>query len=218
MRRIGRQLSYANVAATLALVFAMTGGAIAASGGFTANGKLQACVNEEGGIKLLKSGKHCKRGQKTIAWNQTGPAGAKGPAGAGGATGAAGANGANGATGFTSTLPSGKTEVGTFGGDADGEGPYYMPISFNIPIASFPEIVIMGLKAPPTQECPGTVGQPKAAPGHLCIYPGQLLGATLFTFDPAVGAGEQTYGTMLGLKVTTPPAHFFGYGTWAVTG
>ena len=92
-----RHVSYANVAATLALVFAMSGGAIAATGGFSNGGKLQACVNEEGGLKLLKSGKRCKRGQKTVAWNMTGPAGTKGAAGAAGAPGASGANGAAGA-------------------------------------------------------------------------------------------------------------------------
>jgi hypothetical protein len=90
-----RHVSYANVAATLALVFAMSGGAIAATGGFSSGGKLQACVNEEGTLKLLKSGKHCKKGQKTVAWNMTGPAG---PAGTKGATGS-GTPGTLGATG-----------------------------------------------------------------------------------------------------------------------
>jgi hypothetical protein len=94
-----RHVSYANVAATLALVFAMSGGAIAATGGFSSGGKLQACVNEEGGLKLLKAGKHCRKGQKTVAWSMTGPAGAKGANGAAGAQGAAGANGAAGAAG-----------------------------------------------------------------------------------------------------------------------
>jgi hypothetical protein len=91
MGRVSRHLSYANVAATLALVFAMTGGAIAATGGFTSNGKLQACVNGGGGLTLLKAGKKCKRGQKTIAWNQKGPAG---PKGAPGTSGIAALNGA----------------------------------------------------------------------------------------------------------------------------
>jgi hypothetical protein len=99
MERIGKHLSYANVAATLALVFAMSGGAIAATGGFSSGGSLRACANEEGGIKLLRAGKHCRKGQKTVAWNQTGPAGAKGATGAAGAPGAAGATGATGAAG-----------------------------------------------------------------------------------------------------------------------
>src|SRR5665647_3638988 len=86
MERIRRHLSYANVAATLALVFGMSGGAIAATGGFSSGGTLRACANEEGGLKLLQAGKRCKRGQKTVSWSQTGPAGANGAAGATGAT------------------------------------------------------------------------------------------------------------------------------------
>jgi len=99
MERIRSHLSYANVAATLALVFGMTGGAVAATGGFSSGGKLQACANEEGTLKLLKVGKKCKRGQKTVAWNQTGPAGPKGANGAPGAPGAQGGQGGQGPQG-----------------------------------------------------------------------------------------------------------------------
>jgi len=88
MERIRRHLSYANVAATLALVLAMSGGAIAATGGFTSGATLRACANEEGAIRLLKPGKTCRKGQKTVAWNMTGPAGATGAPGTAGATGA----------------------------------------------------------------------------------------------------------------------------------
>jgi hypothetical protein len=91
MERIGQHLSYANVAATLALVFAMSGGAIAATGGFTAaSSSIKACVGSSGVLKVLK-GKKCKCGQKAVSWNQQGPAGAKG------ATGPSGIAGLNGA-------------------------------------------------------------------------------------------------------------------------
>jgi hypothetical protein len=99
MERIGRHLSYANVMATVAVVFAMSGGAIAATGGFTSGGSLRACANEEGAIRLLKPGKKCKKGQTAVAWDQTGPAGAKGSTGAAGAAGAPGLAGAPGAKG-----------------------------------------------------------------------------------------------------------------------
>jgi hypothetical protein len=99
MERIRAHLSFANVAAALALVFSMTGGAIAATGGFSGGGTLRACANEEGTLKLLKAGKHCKKGQKAVSWSQTGPTGAKGAAGAPGAGGPAGANGAAGSPG-----------------------------------------------------------------------------------------------------------------------
>jgi len=94
-----KHLTYANVLATLALVFAMTGGAIAATGGFSSGGTLRACVNEEGGLKLVKAGKRCGAGRKAVAWNVTGPAGPKGTAGAVGAAGAAGPQGAAGKNG-----------------------------------------------------------------------------------------------------------------------
>src|ERR1017187_10411591 len=98
MKRIREHLSYANVAATLALLFAMSGGAIAATGGFSSGGALRACANEEGAIMLLKPGKHCRKGQTAVAWNQTGPAGAPGAKGAAGAAGAAGPAGLAGAS------------------------------------------------------------------------------------------------------------------------
>jgi hypothetical protein len=97
MKRITKHVSYANVAATLAVVLAMSGGAIAATGGFTKGGVLRACVNQEGGLKLLKSGKKCKKGQSMISWNQVGPkgiAGIQGPAGSAGAAGTPGTPGA----------------------------------------------------------------------------------------------------------------------------
>jgi hypothetical protein len=99
MNRIRAHLSYANVAATLALLFAMSGGAIAATGGFSSGGKLRACVNEGGGLKLLKSGKHCRKGLKTVAWNVTGPAGRTGAKGLPGSAGAKGASGTQGPAG-----------------------------------------------------------------------------------------------------------------------
>jgi hypothetical protein len=106
MERISKHLSFANVAAGLALLFSMSGGAIAATGGFSSGGTLRACANEEGAIRLLKPGKKCKKGQKAVSWNQTGPAGAKGVAGApggGGAVGGAGAPGAKGESGANGT-------------------------------------------------------------------------------------------------------------------
>jgi hypothetical protein len=103
MVRIRQHLSYANVVATLALMFAMSGGAIAATGGFTAaSSGIKACVGANGVLKLL-SGKKCKGGQKAVSWNQQGPAGAKGPAGAQGATGPIATAGLNGDPGPSAT-------------------------------------------------------------------------------------------------------------------
>ena len=75
------RISYANVAATLALLFSMSGGALAATH-YLINSTKQ--INP----KVLKT----LRGKE-------GPRGASGPAGASGATGATGPTGATGATG-----------------------------------------------------------------------------------------------------------------------
>jgi hypothetical protein len=99
MERIRGKLSYANVAAMLALVFAMSGGAIAATGGFSSNGTLQGCVGSSGVLRLVKPGKKCNKGQTAVAWSREGPSGRPGANGAKGATGAAGAPGAPGAKG-----------------------------------------------------------------------------------------------------------------------
>ena len=68
---------------------------------FLSGGTLRACANEEGRLKLLKSGEHCKRGTKSVSWSQTGPAGAPGGRGATGAGGPAGPTGAAGSPGAT---------------------------------------------------------------------------------------------------------------------
>jgi hypothetical protein len=103
MEWIRQHLSYANVAATLALVFAMSGGAIAATGGFTtASNSIKACVGRNGILKV-QAGKRCKSGQKAVSWNQQGPVGAQGPAGATGAMGPTGTAGLNGAPGPSAT-------------------------------------------------------------------------------------------------------------------
>src|SRR5579862_2335968 len=85
-RRIRTRLTYANVVATLALVFAMAGGAAAASHYLiTSTKQISPKVLKE----LKKPGTN----------GATGPAGAPGAAGPTGATGAAGANGNAGAEG-----------------------------------------------------------------------------------------------------------------------
>jgi len=176
-----------------------------------------ACVAKKGGaIRLVSKKAKCRKSERRISLNSEGLPGRNG---LNGRNGANGSNGANGTIGFTSTLPSGKTEVGTWAANLNTEEiSYYVPISFNIPLLAPPEgFTIIGKKAPSTVACPGTVGNPQAASGNLCIYVGELLGGTLFEFDPnQSGDGVNRYGTILGLKPTEKQA--FAYGTWAVTG
>ena len=61
-----------NALGALALFVALGGTSYAATGGFSSAGTLRACANEEGRLKLLKSGEHCKRGTKSVSWSQLG--------------------------------------------------------------------------------------------------------------------------------------------------
>jgi hypothetical protein len=141
----------------IALVFALFGGAYAASNSSN-NGKATASAKAKKG----------PRGPKG-ATGPAGPAGAQGPAGPAGAKGDAGANGSNGAagttgatgaagpkgatgaagapgatgptgfSGFTETLPAGKTETGTWSvaivPETEKGFQVSVPISFPIPTA-----------------------------------------------------------------------------------
>jgi hypothetical protein len=185
------------VISVMALVFAMFGGAYAAS-------------NSSGGGKATASAKAKKgpRGPKGPK-GDTGAAGPQGPAGAKGDTGAAGSNGTsgtngqsvtgvaattgecpaggvkytsasgantvcngkngtNGQTGFTETLPEGKTETGVWGtGLVTPTGAYGLPISFTIPLVEAPEAIIVQASENSKPGCPGRGGGPLPPTGEF---------------------------------------------------
>lgn len=104
MRIMRRHISYANVASTLALVFAMGGGAYAALAPVR-NGIIHTCVaRATGALRVVGAGGRCTRRERALAFNQRGPIGRPGPAGRvapAGRTGATGKTGATGRTGAT---------------------------------------------------------------------------------------------------------------------
>ena len=96
---IRRHLSYANVASTLALVFAMGGGAYAALSPVH-NGVIHTCYRTSNGtLRVVRAGARCGRRERALAFNQRGPVGARGATGAKGDTGKTGATGKTGRTG-----------------------------------------------------------------------------------------------------------------------
>jgi hypothetical protein len=142
-RRLRTHLTPSTLIATLALLFAMTGGAYAAS-------KYLITSTKQISPKVLKSlkGANGKAGAAG-ANGANGAQGAQGPGGAAGSkgeTGAAGANGANGAQGlagaagatgppgpFTATLPSKKTETGAWTASVAGGLSLCVPEAANQP-------------------------------------------------------------------------------------
>jgi hypothetical protein len=233
-------MTYANAVMTLALVFAMTGGAYAAK-------RYLITSTKQISPKVLKQ-------LQGIA-GPAGPQGPQGPAGANGKDGAQGlpgekgaggsngkdgvsvtssaeapganckaggskfvaasgttyaCNGENGLTGFTSTLPSGKTETGVWSVGFSKE-PAQVSISIPIPLKSELTEANTHYVTSPTTECPGSAKLPTAEPGNLCIYQANLSGE--FGGFSLTNSAE---GTVL---IFGPPVSggLQGSGTWAVT-
>jgi hypothetical protein len=217
------------VISVMALVFAMFGGAYAAS-------------NSSGGGKATASAKAKKgpRGPKG-ATGLAGPSGPQGPAGATGAAGPKGdpgpkgdkgdpgdqgPQGTPGTTGFTKTLPPGETETGTWAYGIVSVAPpnIKVPISFSIPLETAlnqSEVHFVGEGETPPAGCTGgTVENPKADPGHLCIYTGEFERGTATVLIRKVSSGVTDGADPAGAQmlIIGPPENSYGYGSWAVTG
>jgi hypothetical protein len=238
-------VSPATAIATLALVFAMTGGAYAAN-------KFLITSTKQISPKVLKALKGAKGANGANGANgaqgatgpagATGPGGATGPAGAGvtgpaGATGATGAQGVPGTTGFTETLPKEKTEIGDWSiGQVASESLQFDSVSFVIPLESAPIPVYVRENQTEPTHCPGTVKSPAAAPGYLCVYDGQESNINheptgLGSVSPVVCSNGGTLpasGCAFGKSPGTADRGGFdvtaavgtngnAYGTWAVT-
>ena len=183
------------VISVIALVFAMFGGAYAASNS-SGGGKATASAKAKKGPRGPKGatgpagpagaqGPAGPAGAKgdpgaTGATGATGPAGPAGPKGATGATGPAGPAGKDGETGFTETLPPGKTETGTWSADGVSSKSMWVKaaIAFPIPLESFIHAVYLNsedtFNEAETEGCKwesvNPEATPAAPPGTLCIF------------------------------------------------
>jgi hypothetical protein len=152
----------------------------------------------------------------------------------------------NGQTGFTETLPAGKTETGTWvisQQEVVGSALPTYAISFPIPLAegaSEAENGAVFLDAGETGEapaqrtrevevepgvtkkvgelCAGSVEEPSAAPGKLCIYTIELNGPepTVASLGGEANAYSPT-GAFMNWFVSGPGGDVFANGSWAVT-
>jgi hypothetical protein len=248
-RAIVARMSAGRVIAALALIGVFGGVAYAADGGIPGPGGLiTGCYSKQNGqLRVIKANKHCDRKlERQVKWSQKGPRGLTGLRGANGAVGAIGAVGAKGATGapgtpgtpgatgptgpagpITSTLPSGVTLKGHFAirlynGVAAAQR-VDTAISFGFTLSAAPTAnFIPNAGAVPTGCTGGTVNDPEAQPGNLCVYEGPSdvnLDPTGFVIFNAPGAAglSDTFGA--GLRATTLAAtgDTLFRGTWAVT-
>jgi hypothetical protein len=102
---IRRQITPASVLALVALVFAVTGGAFAATGGGSGSGASHATLTASAAKKKTKAPARGPAGPRgaTGATGAAGPAGSAGPAGPAGSAGGKGENGAAGTNGTNGT-------------------------------------------------------------------------------------------------------------------
>jgi hypothetical protein len=225
------------IVACVALIAALAGGAYAASGGLTAKQKKEV-------KKIAK-----QFAGKPGAPGATGPAGPKGdqgpkgdtgPEGKQGAPGTNGTNGTNGTDGEDGAcseenpickLPSEATEAGAWAlGRNAGAAGQLVDISFNLTLEEAPvvhvinkvgkEIVLgAGLEEIDQPACPGTVEQPEAAPGTLCLYTAEEEQIGYSNIDDPGTSLVETASYKTGAVVPFAPsgAGAVAYGTWAVT-
>jgi hypothetical protein len=123
-------------------------------------------------------------------------------------------------------LPEEQAETGTWGltelGANTGFGGVSIPISFSIPLASLLDehhVQIVAEGAEGTEGCQqGTVENPVAQPGWLCIYTSTenaLEGPNFNSVDPETGEnGAGRSGAILRGPVAAQ--HAFGFGVWIV--
>jgi hypothetical protein len=207
VNRLRRHITYANVAATLALVLSMTGGAFAAS------------------HYLLESTRQINPKVLRKLRGRTGPRGPIGPEGPQGLLGATGGRGPEGRTGpeglsSLSTLPSTISESGVFGLSPDNSeegGTFAQAVTFALALkeALPKEHVIYGVH--PSQ-CPGPG---EAARGYLCLYssgssgiaeaPPEVLNPELE--PPSPGAGRRGFV----VRWTAVAKDASDFGTYTVT-
>jgi hypothetical protein len=199
-RSIRRHVSYANVVATMALVFAMGGSAIAAR---------HYLITNTTQIKpsVLKS--------------------LKGRAGPKGATGLQGVQGKEGAPGkgAPTVLQSGKTEIGTYSAWGAGDPTVYVgaSVTFQTPLSGALDgshVKFVPRETSGAPNCPGTAAAPTALSGYLCVYETVAAAATyggegIFPQSTGSGNGSDPYG--FGIYFAAAAGGDFDYGTWAVT-
>lgn len=200
LKAIRRNLSPPTVIAVVALVFAMSGGAIAATN--SAKGSAEASKH-----------KGSKRGPR-------GPRGKQGPRGFVGPQGPAGPQGPKGNTGDPWTaggfLPSGASVGGTWVAGVGpelfaGKGAAAASISFGLPLHAPPAIVVVKKGKEGEEhaaECPGSVLFPKAAKGVLCLYTAEEAALELQAAIPS------PFGAVLTFSGTPGTG---SAGVWAVT-
>jgi hypothetical protein len=208
-------VTYANVAATIALVVAVSGVAAAAIPG--SNGVIHGCYQKKGGsLRVISAARHCPGSQKAIAWNQSGPRGLQGVQGMQGIQGVPGP--------ITGTLPRGVTLRGEYfiRGTATTTDPVQNTegISFGLSLSAPPTVHYIRVGGTPPAGCQGgTAADPTADPGNACVYEVRAVNAYAGTYDGVNPVNQATvFGFVIYANDNNCVCDYQVGGSWAVTG
>jgi hypothetical protein len=221
--RTNRRFGFANALSLVALFLALTGGAYAATQ--LPSGSVGTKQLKNGAVTLKKishSAQHALRG-------------AKGPQGDAGPQGPKGDPGIPGTSVFDSSVPSGKTIAGAWGGryiapQLASNNSYLISTSFPVkaPVALSDADVnaAPGTGAgDPDPSCTGSADNPTAPRGKVCVYISRANNATVAGFrltNPGVGGTSpgDAYGFVVRILDTGTVGNTAGTnaeGTWAYT-
>ena len=242
LKAIRKHMTPTTVIATLALLFAMTGGAYAAKKYLiTSTKQISPAVLKHLQGKAGPAGKNGVNGANgTNGANgaggvkgETGPQGPKGEQGPQGPQGPKGEQGPKGDKGEpwpVGGLPEGATETGVWGLTSlpakVGVGQLHIPISFAVPLQGpldeqHVHIVGEGETGAAGKGCGGGSSEnPTAEPGNLCVYLGESFLIELNHFAllnveiPGEGGAGRTGAMLVGSEVEKGA---YASGDWAVT-
>lgn len=207
-RLVRKHFGIPGVVAIVALIFAMSGGALAAHDYLGSQSK----SHERYAKKTMRG----PRGPRGIQGPQGLPGQSiRGPQGETGQTGPRGPEGNPWMAG--GTLPSGRTESGTwiagvFGPEVEpGVSEGGSSISFGMRLTLPPDVYLIAKGQEGNEhvaECPGSVALPQASKGSLCLYTAEDQGLEIGEVFPFVSGAL--------LKFRGEP-NTVSAGTWAVT-
>jgi hypothetical protein len=207
-----------NTIALLALFLALGGTTYAASSALIARNSVASPQVVNGSLQTKDLSKKARTALK-------GNRGLRGLTGAQGAKGATGAQGVQGVPGpVTGVLPAGQTLRGNYmlsQTNATATN-FHNAVSFGLRLSAAPTVHYINNGTAPPAECPGTVADPQAAPGHLCIYETQAtnVGAGRGACNPEVGGCPANSASREGFAVYGPvtgAGAVYMFGSWAVT-
>jgi hypothetical protein len=151
--------------------------------------------------------------------------GRTGPAGPAGAQGSQGVQGVQGVPGpITGDLPAGVTLRGNYmvAGNNGGSA-IHSAVSYGLRLSAAPTVNYITAGGTPPAACPGTVANPQAAPGNLCVYEVEADNVTTFRGvcnAEATGCPDGTAnrdGFAAYAFIQSAGSALFVFGSWAVT-